>query len=165
MKYISTIGEEKFEVEINEENELLIDGERMFIDFRSVGGQAVYSLIINGRSYEALVQPAEEGLEVLLQGQLYQVSVEDERQRRLRQRTGTSAVFRGEFHFKAPMPGLIVTVRVREGQTVKKGDSMIVLESMKMQNELASPSDGTVRNIRVQSGDNVDQNQVLLTIS
>lgn len=165
MKYVATIGDNDFEVEINGEDELFVDGERMYIDFRSVAGQSVYSLIVNGKSYEALVQAAEDGLEVLLQGQLYQVTVEDERQRRLRQTSGSSAELRGELHFKAPMPGLIVTVRVREGQEVKKGDRMIVLESMKMQNELSSPSDGIVRNIRIKSGDNVEQNQVLLTIS
>lgn len=165
MKYVTTIGEESFEIEINGENELFVDGQRMFIDFRSIGGQSIYSLIVDGKSYEALVQPAEAGLEVLLHGQLFQVIIEDERQRRLRQSTGSSAILQGEFHYKAPMPGLIITVRVREGQEVKKGDRMIVLESMKMQNELSSPSDGTVRNIRIKPGDNVDQNQVLLTIS
>lgn len=165
MKYVTTIGEESYEVEINGEDELFVDGQRMLIDFRSVAGQSVYSLIVNGKSYEALVQPAEEGLEVLLQGHLFQVSVEDERQRRLRQSSGSTSPLRGEFHFKAPMPGLIVKVRVREGQEIKKGDRLIVLESMKMQNELSSPSDGTVRNLRIKPGDNVDQNQVLLTIS
>ncbi|MEE9507707.1 MAG: biotin/lipoyl-containing protein [Anaerolineales bacterium] len=165
MKYVTTIGEESYEVEINGEDELFVDGQRMLIDFRSVAGQSVYSLIVNGKSYEALVQPAEEGLEVLLQGHLFQVSVEDERQRRLRQSSGSTATLRGEFHFKAPMPGLIVKVRVREGQEIKKGDRLIVLESMKMQNELSSPSDGTVRNLRIKPGDNVDQNQVLLTLS
>lgn len=165
MKYVTTIGEECYEVEIKGEDELFVDGQRMFIDFRSVAGQSVYSLIVNGKSYEALVQPAEEGLEVLLRGHLFQACVEDERQRRLRQSSGSTTVLRGEFHFKAPMPGLIIKVRVREGQEVKEGDRLIVLESMKMQNELASPSDGTVRNLRIKPGDNVEQNQVLLTLS
>lgn len=164
MKYVTSTGDVSFEIEINGENDLLVNGQRMFIDFRSVVGQSVYSLIVNGKSYEALVQPTEEGLEVLLHGQLFQVSIEDERQRRLRQSTGTQAVRRGEFHLKAPMPGLIITVQVREGQEVKKGDRMIVLESMKMQNEISSPTDGTVRSLRIKPGDNVDQNQVLLTL-
>jgi biotin carboxyl carrier protein len=164
MKYVTSTGDESFEIEINGENDLLVNGQRMFIDFRSVVGQSVYSLIVDGKSYEALVQPTEEGLEVLLHGQLFQVSIEDERQRRLRQSTGPATVRRGEFHIKAPMPGLIVTVHVREGQEVKTGDRMIVLESMKMQNEISSPTDGTVRTLRIKPGDNVDQNQVLFTL-
>lgn len=164
MKYVTSTGDESFEIEINGENDLLVNGQRMLIDFRSVVGQSVYSLIVNGKSYEALVQPTEEGLEVLLHGQLFQVSIEDERQRRLRQSTGSVTVRRGEFHIKAPMPGLIVTVHVREGQEIKTGERMIVLESMKMQNEISSPTDGTVRTLRIKSGDIVDQNQVLLTL-
>jgi len=164
MKYVTSTGDESFEIEINGENDLLVNGQRMLIDFRSVVGQSVYSLIVNGKSYEALVQPTEEGLEVLLHGQLFQVSIEDERQRRLRQSTGSTTVRRGEFHLKSPMPGLIVTVHVREGQEVKTGDRMIVLESMKMQNEISSPTDGTVRTLRIKPGDSVDQNQVLLTL-
>jgi biotin carboxyl carrier protein len=164
MKYVTSTGDESFEIEINGENDLLVNGQRMVIDFRSVVGQSVYSLIVNGKSYEALVQPTEEGLEVLLHGQLFQISIEDERQRRLRQSTGSVTVRRGEFHLKAPMPGLIVTVHVRDGQEVKKGDRMIVLESMKMQNEISSPTDGTVRTLRIKPGDSVDQNQVLLTL-
>lgn len=164
MKYVTSTGDESFEIEINGENDLLVNGQRMFIDFRSVVGQSVYSLIVNGKSYEALVQTTEEGLEVLLHGQLFQVSIEDERQRLLRQSTDSAVVRHGEFHLKAPMPGLIVTVHVREGQEVKTGDRMIVLESMKMQNEISSPTDGTVRSLRIKPGDNVDQNQVLLTL-
>jgi biotin carboxyl carrier protein len=121
--------------------------------------------LIDGKSYEALVQPCEEELEVLLHGQFFLFSVEDERQRRLRQTTGGSVTQRGEFNMKSPMPGLIISVIVREGQEVKKGDRLIVLESMKMQNELKAPRAGVIRSLRVKNGDNVEQNQVLLTVS
>jgi len=63
------------------------------------------------------------------------------------------------------MPGLIVRVPVQPGQTVAKGDTIVVLESMKMENELKAPRDGTVHMIHVTAGDNVEQNKVLVTIS
>jgi biotin carboxyl carrier protein len=63
------------------------------------------------------------------------------------------------------MPGLIVAVPVSEGQAVHKGDILIVLESMKMQNELKCPRDGTVGRIKIKAGDNVEHNQVLLTVA
>jgi biotin carboxyl carrier protein len=63
------------------------------------------------------------------------------------------------------MPGLIVAIPVEEGQEIQSGDDLIILESMKMQNELKAPRDGTVNRIRVSAGDNVDQNQVLMTLS
>lgn len=165
MKYIAQINDQTFEFEINTEGEIIADGDLMEIDFRSIAGQSVYSMIVNGRSFEALVQVTDEGLEVLLQGQLFIVNVEDERQIRLRQASGYDISRTGEFNFKSPMPGLIISVNAREGQKVETGDRLIVLESMKMQNELKSPSSGTVRNIRIKAGDNVEQNQVLLTIA
>jgi biotin carboxyl carrier protein len=70
----------------------------------------------------------------------------------------------GEFHLKAPMPGLVVAVPVEEGQQVKKGQVLVILESMKMQNELKSPRDGTVARIRVRAGESVEQKQALLSV-
>ena len=165
MKYIAFIDETEFEIEINGEDEIIVDGESYAIDFRSIAGQAVYSLLIDGRSYEALVQPSDDDLEVLLHGSYFLTKVEDERQRRLRQTSGASETHRGEYHMKSPMPGLIIAVRIREGQEVKKGERLIVLESMKMQNELKAPRDGVIRSLRIKVGDNVEQNQVLLTVS
>jgi len=62
------------------------------------------------------------------------------------------------------MPGLIVAVRVEMGQAVKAGDTVVILESMKMQNELKAARDGTVTNLNVQPGQTVEQNKVLMTI-
>ena len=165
MKYVASLGDQEIEIEINGEDEIIVDGQKYNVDFHSIAGQPIYSLLINGRSYEALVQSSDQGLEVLLQGQLFLISVDDERQLRLRQTTGPQLADRGEFHLKSPMPGLIISVKVREGQKVSKGDRLITLESMKMQNELKSPRDGIIRSLRIKSGDNVEQNQVLLTVS
>jgi len=63
------------------------------------------------------------------------------------------------------MPGLIVAVPVEEGQQVDKGDNLVILESMKMQNEIKAPREGKVTGVRVNPGDNVDQNQVLVVIN
>ena len=71
----------------------------------------------------------------------------------------------GELSIRSPMPGLIVRVPVQPGQAVAKGDTIVVLESMKMENELKAPRDGTVHMIHVTAGDNVEQNKVLVTIS
>jgi biotin carboxyl carrier protein len=62
------------------------------------------------------------------------------------------------------MPGLIVAVPVVEGQAVVKGQDLVILESMKMQNELKAPRDGTIGRVRVRAGDSVEQNQVLITL-
>ncbi|MFQ5943151.1 MAG: biotin/lipoyl-containing protein [Anaerolineales bacterium] len=165
MKYIATIEGRSFEIDINEAGEILADGQRLEVDFQSVADEPIYSMLLNGESFEASVFSGEIAVEVLLRGQLFQVDVEDERQRRLRETTGVGMVQEGEFNMPAPMPGLVVAVPVEVGQEVKKGDNLIILESMKMQNELKAPRDGTVSRLQVSSGDSVDQNQVLLTLS
>jgi acetyl/propionyl-CoA carboxylase alpha subunit len=63
---------------------------------------------------------------------------------------------------KAPMPGLIVAIRVQPGQAVQKGDPLLVLEAMKMENILKAPTDGVVGSIRVELRDNVTKGQVLV---
>jgi biotin carboxyl carrier protein len=165
MKYIATVEGQTFEVEINSEREVTVNGTRLSVDFEPSGDQPVFTLLLDGKSYEAYVYPTETGMQVLLRGHLYQVTVEDERQRRLRESSRTVAVSGGEFHLKSPMPGLIVSVPVEEGQAVEQGQDLVILESMKMQNELKAPRRGTVGRIRVRPGDSVEQNALLLTLA
>jgi biotin carboxyl carrier protein len=70
----------------------------------------------------------------------------------------------GEFHLKAPMPGMVVSIPVEEGQQLEKGDVLVILESMKMQNELKAPRAGIVGRVRVKKGESVEQRQTLLSV-
>ncbi len=165
MKYITNIEDRQFEIEINSDFEITVDGKQIAVDFQSVADQPVYSIILDGASYEASVHTTETGIQVLLHGKLYDAKVEDERQRRLRQSSGGPMVQSGELNIRAPMPGLVIAVPVEDDQDVEKGDNLIILESMKMQNEIKAPRSGKIMRVRVQSGDSVDQNQVLITLS
>lgn len=165
MKYITTVNGKQYTIEINDERHAVVDGVEHEVDLVAVNGQPVYSLLLGGRSYEAYVSAAGDGWQVLMQGGLYPVQVEDEREKRLRAASGGVANITGEYHLKAPMPGLIVSVPVREDQTVQKGDVLVILESMKMQNELKSPSTGRVARVKVKAGDSVEQHTVMLTVS
>jgi len=69
-----------------------------------------------------------------------------------------------DFHLKAPMPGMVISIPVQEGQVIQKGDVLVVLESMKMQNELRSPRDGKVIRVRVKVGDRVEQKETMLSV-
>ncbi len=164
MKYVTTIGEREFIVEISDDGHILLDGRPYEVDFHAISDQPVYSLLLDGRSYEAYVYPVEKEWQVLLHGSLYLARVEEEREKRLRAVSGGEFSSTAEFHLKAPMPGLIVAVIVDEGQKVNKGDVLVVLESMKMQNELKSPRDGVVARLRIRPGDSVEQHQTLLSV-
>lgn len=164
MKYITVVGDKQFLVEIIDDRHVSVDGKIYEVDFESVSGQPVYSLIVNGKSHESYVAQVDDIWQVLLRGRLYPVSVEDEREKRLRAAAGSGIAETGEFHLKAPMPGLVVTIPVSEGQEIKKGQVLLILESMKMQNELKSPRDGKVNRIKVRAGESVEQRQTLLSV-
>jgi biotin carboxyl carrier protein len=164
MKYITTIHGKDFTIEIIDENHIIVDGKPYEVDFESVSGQPVYSLLIDGNSYEAHVYSSDEGWQVLLHGNFYPALVEDERERRLRAAAGGLSDDNREFLLKSPMPGLVVSIPVSEGQEIKKGDVLVILESMKMQNELKSPRAGTVGRVRIAPGQTVEQKQTLLSV-
>jgi len=164
MKYITTVEGREFLVEVLDDRHISINGKTYEVDFESVSGQPVYSLIADGKSHEAYVQESDNSWQVLLRGRLYPVMVEDEREKRLRAAAGGGVAENGEFHLKAPMPGLVVTIPVKEGQAVAKGQVLLILESMKMQNELKSPRDGIVSRIKVKAGESVEQKQPLLSV-
>src|SRR5512145_949985 len=147
MRYITTVDNKEYLVEIIDEKHISLNGKTYEVDFESVSGQPVYSLIVDGRSHESYVQQGDDNWQVLLRGRLYPITVEDEREKRLRAAAGGGVAESGEFNLKAPMPGLVVTIPVSEGQEVKKGQVILILESMKMQNELKAPRDGTVQRV------------------
>jgi biotin carboxyl carrier protein len=164
MKYIAAIDGREFMIEILDEGHILVDGQPQTVDFISVGGGLIYSLLVGGESFEVHVYPEEDVWQVIVQGSQYTARVEDERERRLKAASGSRVAEQGEIQVKAPMPGLVVAIPVQEGDEVKKGDVLVVLESMKMQNELKAPRDGMIERIRVAPRDSVEQKQTLLTL-
>lgn len=164
MKYVATINEREYLVEILDESHILVDGKPYTVDFDSISDQPVFSLLLDGQSYESYVYPDQDGWQVLLYGSLYLVNVEDEREKRLRAAAQGRVIDREEYYLRAPMPGLVISVPVVDGQRVEKGDVLLILESMKMQNELRSPRPGVVSRIRVKPGDRVEQRQTLLSV-
>jgi biotin carboxyl carrier protein len=164
MKYLTTINDKTYTIEINDERHVTVDGKRYELDLLAFSIQNLYSLIIDNKSYEAFVENEADDWKVVLRGDQYEARVIDERAARLAKSAGGANAPVGDFNLKAPMPGLVVSVPVTEGQTVKKGDILIILESMKMQNELKSPRDGTVLRVKARTGDSVEQNQVMVTV-
>lgn len=165
MKYLTTINDKTFEIDIQGDGTLLVNGEKRNVDFRALG-PAFYSIIMNNLSYELVIEEREEHqVEVFMQGRLYDAKVMDERAQLMAARTAMLMADSGEIAVKAPMPGLVVATPVPEGQAVKAGQTVIILESMKMQNELKAPRDGTLQKIHVAPGQSVEHNKILVTIT
>ena len=184
MAYISAVAEKSFTVDIGEnspQREIKIDEKRFDIDWRqitmlamgtqkqsNVGGR--YSLLIAGKSYEVyahrLTKPDVSGYryEILVAGQHFEITVEDEREKTLKGsiRSGHES---GEAIVRAPMPGLVLGLAVDPGTNVERGQTVVILEAMKMENDLASPITGKVKEIKVSKGQTVNQGDVLVVVS
>jgi biotin carboxyl carrier protein len=165
MKYATTVGDQTFIIEINEQGEVIVEGQAYQVDFDSVGDASLYSLLINNESFEALVEKRGGEWHVLMRGDLYAVRVSDERAQRLSAAAGSLVPESGEVPIRAPMPGLVVAVPVEVGQEVEAGDILVILESMKMENELKAPRTAVVERVHVQASDRVEQNQTLVVIA
>jgi len=165
VKYSTTVGDKTFIIDVNREDQVTVDGEVVPLNMASIDRATAYSLLLENNSYEILVDEESGEYQVLLSGHLFNVHVEDEHARRLAQASRGFTPVSGEIQIRAPMPGLIVAVPVTGGQLVKKGDVLVVLESMKMENELKAPRDGSVSAVRVTSRQNVEQNQTLVVLS
>jgi biotin carboxyl carrier protein len=164
MKYIAVINEKEYEIEIDQENQITVNGETYEVDYRLLPEDGIISLLLKNRSLEAVVDEKEDDIwEILTHGELYSVKVQDEPAYRLSQSRG-GGLEDGDAAVKSPMPGLIVAVHVTEGDTVHKGDKVVILESMKMENELKAPIDGVVARVNVGAGDSVEKGQVLVFV-
>lgn len=106
---------------------------------------------------------------ISLNGKVYEIEVEEITENTIEEKPQAKSktfpkLVEGE-NINAPMPGTIISIKVKEGQIVKAGELLIVLEAMKMENEILSPKDGKVESIKVSEGTNVALGDILITIA
>jgi biotin carboxyl carrier protein len=164
MKYTTTIGERVYEIEIGSDSTITVDGERHTIDFRPVDEEALFSLLLDNRSAEVVVECSGDEYRVSIGSLQYVVNVEDERSHKIGKGMGKVAATSGEVIVKAPMPGLVRGIPIEIWEEVKQGQGVVILEAMKMENELRAPRAGVITDIRVKPGDKVEQGQALVVI-
>lgn len=164
MKYFATIEGKEYVIDILQDK-IVVNDQSIDVDFKDLSERGMVSLLLGNRSIEAVVEERDDNYEVLIQGELYSVQVQDERSRRLALARGEVGTDTGELQIKSPMPGIIIATPAAEGSWVKKGDQIIILESMKMENELRSPRDGVLSRVLVSPGLSVEKDQVLAIIS
>ena len=162
MKYIVTIQGQAIEVEVDGE-QVTVAGRTHAASLGVVPGAAVRHLILEGRAEALAVEPAGGARWVITRrGERWEVEVIDERTRHIRSLTGSGDRARSPAVLRAPMPGLVVRVQVEAGQVVAAGAGVVVLEAMKMENELRAAAAGTVRAVRVRPGEAVEKGQLLV---
>jgi biotin carboxyl carrier protein len=164
VKYYATAGEQEYEIEIDD-GQIFVNGEPVEVDLARSGVPELYSILINGRSYEVLIEEERQSYAVTLRGEQYHVKVEDERSRRLNAGRKGPDLPKGELIVKAPIPGLVVKVLVREGEEIAEDQPLVILEAMKMENEIRALRAGVVRKVEVSAGHRVEQNAPLLILA
>ncbi len=165
MEYVATTENGELPIEILDGGRRIAIGDRLHeVDMKAIGNHMLVSLLVDNCSYEVLLEEREGEYHVLLEGVVYAVRVENKDHRRLSRLARPRAMPMGKITIRAPMPGMVVNVPVAEGQHVSGGDVLVVLESMKMENEVRAPQGGAVREISVAAGDLVNGDQVLLVI-
>lgn len=164
MKYVTLVDDKTFSIEVVQPGQLLVNGEPYQVDLQPLGEGGMLSLLLNNRSIEAVIEERDGYWEVLLEGELYTVRVQDERLVLLNQAQGKGGSVNGEVTIKAPMPGIIVRAPVPAGSAVNKGATVVILESMKMENELKTPRAGVVKRVLVEGGVSVEKGQPLVIV-
>jgi len=125
----------------------------------------LYHLTIGNRTEPVWLNRDGKGTGAALRGRHYLAEVEEARFHRLKRDIAVSAGGRGPADVVAPMPGLVLSVQVSEGEEVSPGDAIAVVESMKMENEITSPHGGIVQSVLVTEGTVVDKGDSLVTIT
>lgn len=138
-----------------------LDGQAVEADAVEVG-PGIYSLLIAGSSFEAQVEPTAAGLTVAIAGSRVPVRVVDRRQ--WQGRRGGSVEAEGRQQIVAPMPGKVVRLLAQQGEKVDAGQGILVVEAMKMQNEIRSPKTGTVERLLVTEGKAVNAGEVVAVV-
>jgi len=162
MRYFVTIRDQVLEVEVDGDR-VLLDGAPLDAHLLPATASGVRSLRLGHRSH-ALV-PGERRGDVRtlhLDGERFSLEVVDERTRRIREMSGAAAGAAGPRPLKAPMPGLVVKVDVSPGDVVTRGQGLVIVEAMKMENELKAEVDAVVARVMVGAGEAVEKDQVLV---
>ena len=167
MAYIATLGEQTHKIEVQELEEdhlyrVVIDGVERIVDGRKVSGH-IYSLLIDNRSFTLDVAANEDTYTVACEGKSIHLQLLDER-RALRPGEGSGGTRDGGKQIRSAMPGKVVAVLVAVGDEVAKDQGLLVIEAMKMENEIRATTVGKVKEIRVAPGQTVESRELLIEL-
>ena len=167
MAYIAKLGDKTYKLEIQELEmdhlyRILIDGKELTVDGRKLTAH-MYSLLVGDQSFTVDVTTKDEAYTVACEGKSFQLRVLDER-RASRPGEGAAAGRDGGKEIRSFMPGKVVDVLVAVGDEVAKDQGVLIVEAMKMENEVRTAAAGTVKEIRVAPGQAVESGELLIIL-
>ena len=163
MKYVASLRGKRAAVRLGEDR-IALDGDEYRAGLLQFEGSPCYLLEVEGEKVPLVLESSGNGKWIVsIRGDRYEVEVIDERLERARRTAAGARSHPAPQVLKAPMPGLVVRIPVVPGQTVETGTSLVVLEAMKMENELKAAAPATVDRIEVRPGQPVEKGDVLVT--
>lgn len=167
MKFFAKFPNEEVELEFLDSGEttsVRYNGAIRHLQLKRLGQKNLFLLLVDNKSYELYVEEVAGTYDVKLNGRRYRLQLEDEKTRSIRRLIKTDTKQAGRVEIKSPMPGLIVDILVKKGDRIEKGDSLVVIEAMKMENEIRSDISGTVKRILKNARDPVERDTLLMII-
>lgn len=164
MIYEVKVADKIHRIELHEQGavwDCSLDGRKVLLDVISTQ-KGVISLLIQGKSYEVKQENTVEGTNTVVGNHRFPTQVRDPRSLRSRRSSGSAVA--GPRKITAPMPGKVVRIVTPVGTQVEQGQAILVIEAMKMQNELKSPKKGVVSRLNVSEGAAVEAGQVLAEV-
>ena len=160
--YKATVNHKTFDIDQNET--ITVNGAAFDWDISQVS-EGYFHILYQNKGYRAEVvkaDPAAKTVLIKINGRNYSVELKDKFDLLLEKMGMNQTAIHRVNSIKAPMPGLIIDLKIKAGDTVKEGDPLLILEAMKMENILKSPGEGVIKNLKVKKGDNVEKGQVLI---
>ena len=163
MRYTVMVGERAVQVEVSGDT-VRLNGELVHATLSGIPQTPLRNLVLNGHARTFAMLRSDGGWSVQVGGRAWSVGVVDERTQQLRELTGQRPGHAAGGLIRAPMPGLVVRVEVEPGQRLDEGAGVVVLEAMKMENEIATPGPGVVKAVHVKEGQAVEKGAPLVEV-
>lgn len=163
-EYIVTINDIKKNVKVISQEKIEIDGREIEVSFQKISPHSI-TFKYENRVYEvALNKNGKESTRFLVDGWYYDAIVRTKLQEAAIELQKNISKEKHHTEVKAPMPGLILKIKKKIGDKVELGEPILILEAMKMENDIHSPASGVVKNINFQEGQSVEKNSIIIVI-
>jgi pyruvate carboxylase subunit B len=164
MRYFVLVEGKRFEVDLGPEG-ARVNGRTVEATLGRADGTPVRGLVVGAETYRVVGERTARGhWKVGMHGRTHAIEVVDERTMAIRELAGSGAAAVGPKPVVAPMPGMVVKIEVEEGDVVRAGQGIVIVEAMKMENELRASAAGRVTKVHVQRGVAVAKDQILVEL-
>ncbi len=162
-RIITQVNDIQYEWKFSDDGTISVNGKVVVAKIDKVSDADLF-LSLEGKLYHVILTEANGGCIALVNGEAYHIKVIDPTLEKLQSIVGKASAFRHPDEIRAPMPGLVVKREVKEGESVKIGQGIVILEAMKMENEVKSPKTGVVQKLFVEDRQVVEKGEILALI-